>query len=371
MCILCDTPPDDIDDESLMISCENIDTLPNLPHVHTLFIEECDNLLNIPHLRNLRKLDIVDCEMFHRLPSCNRLVELFISNTSIQFLPSMRSLEILDIRHCQRLKTIAGTMPNLTTMIVIQCEQFVLPPPEKVPSLFELEMKHSYIETIPNYPLLNFLSIDSMYLLSEIPQFDNLESLIMMNCMLIAKIPAIPILYRLSIYGTHGFLEMPGSPSDLPNLTILHISNYWVRHIPAYPRLQKVRCRNCPYLQDVSGMNLILLEINNCPMVTAMPTTIDELEYFECDERSPLRVYMNFFISNPGRTTEEKGRYDQNMNKLHYLQYKFRDYLSKRRIRKFLSLCFSESFCVKFWNPDEMGGQWCIRRLYRFCNQLP
>lgn len=376
MCVICQNTPDEIHENYLSLSCSNIDTIPNILNIETVILENCGNVTYIPRMQRLRTLILFECDSLYRLYSLKNLVNLTLWNLPIRTIPSMPNLEILDIRGCPNMLGITGVgMPSLISLSITNCSRITLPRPDQVSTLTILELRGcAHITTIPYYESLSYLLLSSMHGIATIPSFENLERLYIVKCFLIDTIPALPAVISIRIEGTDGFFRLPTNPDALPLLDKLELIKLWVKEIPAYPYLATLYCERCPILDTIYGIDqLESLRLVECPRVTKMPSRLDNLRYFSCDEASPLRLYSRFYLRNADAvddTPEEVARQKDTVTRLVKLQKKTRWWNYTRRMRRFLSLCFSESFCRLFWHPDGMGGRWHIKRVYRMAKEL-
>jgi hypothetical protein len=367
MCFICrNNVWDDTVTRQLHISCSEIETIPVFTNTDFAMFENCDNLLYIPPMPRLTSMYIIDCNLLYRINPSPNLTKLYIWNTSIVTIPSIPNLEILYIDSCNRFLKM-GEMPSLISLSIIKCPNARLPSADSSPVIFDLTLDSCNMDSIPSYPMLSHLWLNSMHRLSHIPQFENLEFLSIKNCFLIASIPSILSLTRIIIHGTGGFFNLP---DVLHLLERLELMNLWIRNIPNYPQLNSLSCFNCPMLDTIHHNNYKSLTLVDCPKITALPCPLSSLDYFRCDEKSPLRVYARFFLPSSDFTPEEQREFIGTTIRLCFLQNKFRQYNYNRRARQFLSLCYSEPFCRQFWNPDGMGGRWHIRKMQGFTRQL-
>lgn len=367
MCIICRNTWNVDTTRQLFISCGDIESVPVFTNTEILMLENCESLLYIPRINTLNTLYIVDCKLLYRVQSLSNLTKLYISNTSIATLPNMPNLEILDIENCSRFTRIIGDLPNLISLSLRNCPKAVLPSPDAIPVLFDMSLQQCNIETIPDYPMVSHLWLHSMHCMSQIPVLENLEYISIIDCYLIGKVPSIPSLRRMIIIGTGGFLNLP---AELHSLESLELSKLWFRNIPYYPRMTRLCCIDCPILENIHHTNLNTLTIVDCPKMQTMPCHIGGLKYFRCNDNSPLRIYSRFLLPSVDYTQEDHNRFVASNVRLSFLQNKFREYNYRRRARKFLSLCFSEPFCRLFWNPDGIGGRWHIKKMQGFAKTL-
>jgi hypothetical protein len=376
MCVICHHTPDEIHESYLSISCPNIDTIPNISNIETVILENCNSVTYIPRMNRLRNLILFECDSLYRIYPLHNLTNLTLWNLPIRTIPSMPSLEILDIRSCPNMLGITGAgMPNLISLSITNCSRITLPRPEQVTTLSILELRGcNHITTIPKYEILSYLLLSSMNGIDTIPSFENLERLYIVNCFFISTLPVLPSVISIRIEGTDGFFRLPRNVSGLPLLDKLELIRLWVKEIPAYPFLINLYCERCPLLSSIRGMSILeSLRLIECPLITNMPTRLNNLQYFSCDVTSPLRLYSRFYLRDDevvNESPDEVAKQKDTMTRVVYLQNKFRWCNYTRRMRRFLSMCFSEPFCRLFWHPDGMGGQWHIRRLYRIARQL-
>lgn len=369
MCIICrNNTWDENTTRQLNISCSDIESIPAFTNTELVMLENCNNITYLPRLERLNNLYIIDCKSLGRINSYANLTKLTILNSPIVSIPGMRNLEMLDVTHCSRFTRIVGDMPSLISLTYRNCPRAILPPPDTSPVIFDMVLESCNIDTIPNYPMISHLWLQSMQRISEIPVLENLEYLLIRNCYLIATIPSIPSLERLIVDGTGGFFELP---SEMHNLEKIELVNLWIKDIPYYPEMTKLSCFNCPMLERIHYAEFESLTLVDCPKIHSMPCPLSTLKFFRCDDNSPLRVYSRFFLPAVDAISDnERREHICAIIRLCFLQNKFRRYNKTRRVRKFISLCFSDPFCRMFWHPDGMGGRWHIRKMQEFTKDL-
>ena len=165
----------------------------------------------------------------------------------------------------------------------------------------------------------------------------------------IQTLPECPNLTRLDCHNCPKLQTLP----DIPLLKILYCSYCPnLQNIPDLPLLTTLYCDNCPKLQKIPDLPLLIfLDCKNCPLIQTLPD-LPLLTKLYCS-RCP---WLNHF-QNP--------EYSKNIDRLTKIQR----WNKTKKLRKFLRLVNSKEFCEYFYSPDQLGGKWAKRQLYKQISQ--
>ena len=135
---------------------------------------------------------------------------------------------------------------------------------------------------------------------------------------------------------------------DLPNLIYLHCS--WcpkLEKISNSSNLTHLYCHSCPKLAKLPDRfdNLIALNCSWCPRLTKLPDRLENLTYLNCS----FCPWLNH---------DNNKEYLKNTLSLKKLQRWV-------RLNKFIRLTNSKDFCEYFYSPDQLGGKWAKKQLYK------
>eukprot|EP01040_Poterioochromonas_malhamensis_P002194 gene2194-2336_t len=78
--------------------------------------------LNVNILKNLSKLDLAYCNSLIHFPILPGLVELSMELCSVETIPRLKSLKVLEIRNCPKLAFISPVLPCLKEAVLIKCD---------------------------------------------------------------------------------------------------------------------------------------------------------------------------------------------------------------------------------------------------------
>lgn len=160
MCILCDNP--EIDSNTILLDCSNckkivslpsnlpnlkflviygtnISTVPEYPALEGLYIMNCP-IESLPDFPKLKKLNASNSKLLSVPDTYFRLEYLLIDNTPIQLLPeTLISIKQISANSCKSLTEISSKLINLET----------------------LSINNTAIEIIPSLMSLNYIDIGS------------------------------------------------------------------------------------------------------------------------------------------------------------------------------------------------------------------
>jgi hypothetical protein len=146
--------------EEIVITCENVTEIPNMPGVSTLVLNNCEKLKKVsvfPGLKNLR------------ICFCWNVEEIAVNGTD---------LKKLFCYDCPMLKKIPK-IPGLEKLFLEHCPAEEIP---VIPGLEELVLRFYPIKEIPDIPGLIELDCHDCRFLEKIPLISSLQTLFVSRC---------------------------------------------------------------------------------------------------------------------------------------------------------------------------------------------
>jgi hypothetical protein len=368
MCQLCIENYDDLQDEieetnTLIVFCNNIDTIPSFNWLRHLSIYSCHSLTHIPPIRSLVILDINACLGILYIPSFPYLAQLRISASRIREIPSMPRLVKLCVSRCTQLRRIRS-QPRLRELSCNGTPRIMFNSVDKHPLLYELELVNVPLFKLPDeYLSLRTLKLEDMTYITSVPKYPHLNTLIIQRCHIIKTLPEFPSLHYLEVVQRTNDLFPFTIPKELEELYILKLVDVNIESIPYIPSITVLELYDCSKLTiNHKFPELDTLIMNACPLIKQIPSTdYNRLEVVMIERMPHLEIFNRFYQTIGFNNTDR----DKNCEKLKFLQRKFRWYYENRRIIKFLKMNKTIEFSEWFWNPDHYGGRWCIDRLNR------
>jgi hypothetical protein len=337
--------------------CRNED----LSNVETLRINNCQSLFTIPELPSLKNLNIQNCNKLVNI-ECINLVNLCVFRCKIiKIIPSMNELEILDIDSLTNLESIQH-MPTLKTIYLRKCKLVKTIP--EINSLEKLTLidspTYSYYTIdkkpfestfiIPSLPNLTLLDIQ-WYDIKYIPQFKKLSKLIIRDCNIkeilsmdtllqlelnmcphIKSLPEFECLQSLIIYGSPLLTTIPFYP-----LTVFHVENckniqylpfYYLKIGKSYNNLKFTRSNkklgyNCKLFVISSNVVKLYDNIANIIIKYKLRKYINHINQYIYS--NPSLPYMKYYIENSiyeKQTAQTRVGFINSKNKLIWLDFK-------------------------------------------------